>query len=171
MHTYLIKLFKIRGMKLVLEMLIILLVFFAVKSYLQRDLAQGVAPAIGDTLLDGQPVDLHSLRGKTVLLYFWATWCPVCKIQHGAVAAVNKDYTVVSIAMNSGTDLEINNFLQQRKLDFPVISDENGVIARQFGISGVPTSFIIDPNGNIAFTETGYTTEWGLRFRLWMADK
>lgn len=163
------QLFKVRGVKTALEVLAILLVFVAVKTYMQHDLVEGTVPPLHATLIDGQPVNLQSLQGKPVLLYFWATWCPVCKMQNGSVAAISEDYTVVTVAMNSGADAEIEAFLNERQLGFPVIADDSGAIASQFGVSGVPTSFIIDPGGNIAFTEVGYTTEWGLRLRLWLA--
>jgi peroxiredoxin len=170
MFAKLKQLLKIRSVKLTLEILVVLLVFVAIKTYMQRDLVQGPAPALHDTFIDGQPANLQNLQGKPVLLYFWATWCPVCKMQNGSVAAISRDHTVVTVAMNSGTDLEIEAFLNEKQLSFPVIADESGVIASQFGVNGVPTSFIIDPAGNIAFTEMGYTTEWGLRLRLWLAD-
>ena len=160
---------KIRALKIALEVLVVLVVFFAIKTYMQHDLAQGIAPPLQGTLIDGQTVNLQSLRGKPVLVYFWATWCPVCKMQNGSVDSISEDHTVVTVAMNSGSDLEIEAFLEEKQLDFPVIADDSGVITERFGVSGVPTSFILDPDGNIAFTEVGYTTEWGLRLRLWMA--
>jgi len=163
------QLLKMRAVKLALEILVIVLVFFAVKTYLQRDLAKGIAPPLQGTLIDGQTVNLQSLQGRPVLVYFWATWCPVCKMQNGSVASISEDHTVVTVAMNSGSDLEIEAFLEEKQLDFPVIADDSGVITELFGVSGVPTSFVLNPSGNIAFTEVGYTTEWGLRLRLWMA--
>lgn len=163
------QLLKTRAVKVALELLVIVLVFFAVKTYLQRDLAQGFAPPLQGTLIDGQTVNLQSLQGKPVLVYFWATWCPVCKMQNGSVDSISEDHTVVTVAMNSGSDLEIEAFLEEKQLDFPVIADDSGVITERFGVSGVPTSFILDSDGSIAFTEVGYTTEWGLRLRLWMA--
>ena len=169
MFTRLRQLLKIRGVKLALEVLVVVLVFFAVKTYMQRDLVQGAAPLLQGTLIDGQTVNLQSLQGKPVLVYFWATWCPVCKMQNGSVADISKDYTVVTIAMNSGSELEIEAFLEEKHLDFPVLADDAGIIADRFGVSGVPTSFIVEPDGSIAFTEVGYTTKWGLRLRLWMA--
>ena len=162
---------QIRGIKLSLEIMLIIFVFFSVKTYLQRDLVQGAAPSVQARSLDGQAINLQSLSDKPVLLYFWATWCPVCKMQQGTIASISKDHTVISVAMDSGSGQEITSYLQENKLGFPVIADVDGTIAHRYGVSGVPTSFVIDRNNNIAFTEVGYTTEWGLRFRLWMAGK
>ena len=161
-------LLQIRGVKLALEIALIGLVFFTAKAYMQRDLATGPAPSLQGTLLNGQTIDLQSLQGKPVLLYFWATWCPVCKMTQHSIDDISKNHTVITVAMNSGTDQEVTDYLVENQLDFPVIPDDAGVIASQYGVSGVPTSFIINADGNIAFTEVGYTTEWGLRLRLWM---
>ncbi|MDX2464435.1 MAG: redoxin domain-containing protein, partial [Porticoccus sp.] len=76
-----------------------------------------------------------------------------------------------TVAMNSGTNLEVKKYLDERELNFPVIVDEYGEIAKRFGVQGVPTNFVIDSHGNIDFTEVGYTTSLGLRLRLWLAGK
>ncbi len=73
--------------------------------------------------------------------------------------------------MQSGDAHEVLSYLDERGVNFPVIVDEYGKIAQRFGVSRVPASFIIDSQGAIAFTEVGYTSNWGLRLRLWLADK
>ena len=163
------QLLKNRGIKLALEGFVILLVFLTVKTYTQRDLAQGPAPTVQNTLLNGQPVNLQSYRGQTVLLHFWATWCSICKLEQSGIDAISKDHPVITIAMNSGNAEQITAYLTENNLTFPVIVDEYGTIAQRFGVRGVPTSFIIDPKGVIAFTDIGYTTTWGLRLRLLLA--
>ena len=104
-----------------------------------------------------------------MLIHFWATWCPICKMEENSIASISKDYKVITVAMNSGTDKKVSAFLKQQGLTFPVVNDENGAIAERFGVRVVPTSFIIDSNGIIKFTEVGFTTELGLRARLWLA--
>lgn len=162
---------RIRAVKYALEIAFILLVFFSVKAYMQRHLVEGTAPALQSTLLNGQTVNLQSSTDKPVLLHFWATWCPVCKLEQDSINAISEDHMVITVAMNSGTDLEVQSYLEENNLSFPVIVDENGAIARRFGVRGVPTSFIINSKGGIEFTEVGYTTSWGLRFRLWLAEE
>jgi thiol-disulfide isomerase/thioredoxin len=164
------KLLQIRGVKLALEVALILLVFIALKTYMQRDLAEGTAPPVQGILLSGQPINLQAYKGQPVLLHFWATWCPVCKLEQDSIDAISKDHAVITVAMNSGNDLQVKTYLQEHNLSFPVIVDERSVLAKQFGVQGVPTSFVIDPEGSIAFTEVGYTTSWGLRFRMWLAQ-
>lgn len=159
-----------RGVRLAVEILALLLIYLAIKAYLQKDLAAGSVPSITGTLLSEQAVDLESYRGEPLLLHFWATWCKVCKLEENSIDAISKDHAVLTVAMNSGTNSDINDYLKDNNLSFPVINDNNGKLAQQFGVSGVPTSFIINPDGEIVYTEVGYTTSWGLRLRLWLAE-
>ena len=155
--------------KFTLQFLLVLLVFLAIKTYQQRHLVQGTAPPIDGVLLNGQKINLQTYQGQPVLVHFWATWCSVCKMEQNSIEAISKKHAVVTIAMNSGPELDVKKYLQDHNLTFPVLVDENGIIAKQFGVHGVPTSFVINPTGAIAFTEVGYTTGWGLRLRLWFA--
>ena len=59
--------------------------------------------------------------------------------------------------------------MQAEKLSFAVINDENGALSRSYNIRGVPVSFIVNKDNKIKFVEVGYTTELGLRSRLWWA--
>jgi len=158
-----------RYFKLGVEIVVILAIYLSVKSFMQRDLVGGPVPALVATLLGGQSVNIQSYRGKPVLLHFWASWCKICKMEQGSIESISKDHQVITVAMSSGTDKEISVFLEQQGLSFPVVNDENGAIAERFGVRGTPTSFIIDPKANIKFTEIGFTSELGLRTRLWLA--
>ncbi len=72
--------------------------------------------------------------------------------------------------MQSGHAEEISHYLDQRALDLRVIADPDGDIARRWGVPAVPASFIIDSDGQIRFRRIGYTTGFGLRARLWLAQ-
>ena len=71
--------------------------------------------------------------------------------------------------MQSGGSAEITRYMQEQKINFPVVNDTDGMPSGTWGVRGVPTSFIITPDGQIRFVEVGYTTGLGLRFRLWLA--
>ena len=120
-------------------------------------------------LLDGGRFEISEFSGQPALLYFWATWCPVCGLQEGSVESIAQDYPVVTIASWSEGDAAVRKHMHDNGLTFPVMLDDSGQLARSFGLKGVPASFILSPNGEIAFVETGYTTEAGLRFRLWLS--
>ena len=169
MKASLQSLLKIRGVKTALEICVIILISLALKAWLQRSMIEGVPPLIQGTTLSGQPFDMQALKGKPLLVHFWASWCGVCKLEQDSIEAISKDHTIITIAMKSGTADEVRHYMQQHQLSFPVINDPEGKITYHFGVRAVPASFIINPAGEIAFREIGYTTNWGLRLRLWLA--
>ena len=86
------------------------------------------------------------------------------------VAAIAADHPVITVATNSGTPTEVAAHLAREGVRFPVLMDETGAIARQWGVSGVPAAFIVGTDGVISHAGVGYSTEYGLRLRLWLAD-
>ncbi|MCK5386592.1 MAG: redoxin family protein, partial [Gammaproteobacteria bacterium] len=96
-------------------------------------------------------------------------WCPVCKLEQSNIENIAKDHPVITIAMQSGDNKELSQFMRQEKLSFKVINDESGKLSRTYNIRGVPVSFVINKDNKIEFLEVGYTTELGLRLRLWWA--
>lgn len=161
--------FKSRRVRLVAEIVVFVLIVFAVHAYNQRGTARGMAPPLEGTLLDGHHFDLASLRGRPVLVQFWATWCPICRLELGSIAAIAKDHAVITVAQQSGQAAAVRTFLKRQGVSFPVIVDPEGVLAQRYGVRAVPASFVIGPHGRIRFVEVGYTTGWGLRARLWWA--
>ena len=169
MKASLQSLLKIRGVKTALELGLIFLIFIVLKTWLQRSMIEGVPPLIQASTLSGQPFDIQALKGKPLLVHFWASWCGVCKLEQDSIEAISKDHTIITIAMKSGTADEVRHYMQQHQLSFPVINDPEGKITYSYGVHAVPASFILNPQGEIAFRESGYTTGWGLRIRLWLA--
>ena len=153
------------------EALLLVVLLIGVHSWQIRDLPTGLAPPLEGVLLNGDAMTLTGLRGQPVLVHFWATWCPVCKLEQGSIAALARDHHVISIAMQSGSKEEVLDHLKRNGLTFPVINDPDATQARRWNVRGVPTSFVIDRAGGIRFIEVGYTTEVGLRVRLWLADQ
>jgi thiol-disulfide isomerase/thioredoxin len=151
------------------EVLIILMIFLAVHAWQTRHAPSGPAPAISGVLLDGSSVSLDQYRGKPMLLHFWATWCPICNMEQKSIAALADDYPVLTIAMDEASAQEIREYMKNKNVDYPVLHDPQGVIAKRYSIAGVPSSFVIGPEGEVRFVEVGYTTGFGLRFRLWWA--
>ena len=135
-----------------------------------RPLASGEAPPLSGRLISGQPFDLGALRGRPVLVHFWADWCPICRAEHGSIASLAQDAAIVSVAMQSGDDDTVRAYLRAEGLSFPTIADPTRSIAARWGVRAVPTSFVIDSSGRIAFSTVGFSTEAGLRARLWAAD-
>ncbi len=137
------------------------------RAYVSRGAATGPAPALEGVALNGSRVSLSSLLGRPVLVHFWATWCPVCRLEEANIQAVSRHHAVITVATRSGDATELGEYMEERGLDFPVVLDESGFLATRYGVRGVPVSFIVDAGGQIRFVEVGYTTELGLRARLW----
>jgi len=153
-----------------MDILLVFVVLFAIHIWQTRDMPVGDAPQLQGILLEGKTVSLKDFRGRPVLVHFWATWCPICRTEEGSIDSVADDYQVLSVAMTSGKAEEIAAYMEENDLDFPVLMDESGILAVAWGVRGVPSSFIIDPSGKIRHVSVGYTTELGLRFRLWLAS-
>ncbi len=152
-----------------LEALLLIGLYALLHAWLQRDMASGPVPPLAGTTLDGRAFDLRRYSGRPVLVHFWASWCRICALEQDGINAIARDWPVITVAMQSGSAADVRRHLQQAGLDFPVLNDPDGRIARRFGVVAVPASFVVDARNHIAFRERGYTSEAGLRFRLWLA--
>ncbi len=147
----------------------VLMLILGIRAWQQSGMVSGPAPALAGVLLDGKPVALTAFAGRPVLVHFWATWCPVCRLEQESVDALARDAAVITVAMQSGSRAEVVQHLHNEALSFPVLNDPDGAIAAQWGVRAVPASFIVDGAGRIRYVEVGYTTGIGLRLRLWLA--
>ena len=159
-----------RWVKITLEVIFFILLYLALRAYMQRNVISGVAPPIQATTISQQSFDLASSQPKPVLLHFWATWCGICKLEQDSIQALSKDYNVMTIAMQSGSDEEVQAYLDENNLNFKVINDVDNKWVDAYGVRGVPASFVINSQNEITSSEVGYTTGWGLRFRMWLTE-
>lgn len=91
----------------------------------------------------------------------------MCRLGDDTIDAIAKDSGVITVAIQSGGAAEILGHMKRESLSFPVIPDPFGELATDWGVSGVPASFVLDANNRIRFATVGYTTGIGLRGRLW----
>jgi peroxiredoxin len=152
-----------------LELLLIIVVVLLVRAWLARDLAQGPAPAFETNLLDGSPVSLADYADRPMLLHFWATWCPICRLEEGEIMRLSRSHPVLTVAMQSGSPSEVEAHLTERERALDVVNDPDGALARRYGVRAVPSTFIIDRDGQIVFRKQGYAPPLELRLRLWLA--
>jgi len=146
---------------------VLLFIFTNIISYLRKpELSSTSLPQLSVKLLDGS--DYSIKKGKPLMVHFWATWCPTCKLEAGNIETLSKKYEVLSVAVNSGDKAKIQSYMQSRDLSFKVVNDPEGTLAKQFHVEAYPTTFIYDANGELKFTEVGYTTTAGLLARMQM---
>jgi peroxiredoxin len=150
--------------------LLFLLLILGVRSFVQRTAISGQAPAFVGVLQNGTQVNLHDYRGSPVLVHFWASWCSICQLEEKSIESISRDYPVITVATQSGNADEVRAYMTRQGLNFPVVMDEQGELANLYGAIGVPVSYIIDSDGEVRFVEFGYSTEIGLRVRMWLAS-
>ncbi len=153
-----------------LEVLLFIILILGVRAWQQRDIVQGLAPPLNGVLLDGKSFVLPNKPTQPVLVYFWASWCPICRATQGSIDSLARAYpNVITVAMQSGNSGAVQQYMREQGVSFPVINDTDGQVSASWGVQAVPASFIIDTDGKIRYVEIGYTTGIGLRIRLWLA--
>ena len=158
---------KRRYRRWLIEGLVVVAILMILHSFLTRSVVRGAAPAFQAQQLDGTTVSLHDYRGQPLLLQFWATWCPICQYEQDSINALAQEHAVLTIALDDLNAMEMTAWLGEQGVSYPVIMDADGRLSRLYGVQGVPSSLIIDPAGDIRFVEVGFTSEIGLRLRLW----
>ena len=117
--------------------------------------AAPMAPDVGYTLLDGSTASTRQLRGKVVLVNFWATSCTTCVHEMPQIVATHekykaRGYETLAVAMSYDPPAYVIRFAQTRKLPFGVVIDNTGQIAKRFGeVQLTPTSVLINKRGEI----------------------
>jgi len=154
-------------LRLSIQIVLLLLVYFAIRAWQTADVVRGQAPLFSVTTLQHESISLQACRDKPLLLHFWAPWCPICRLESDSVASVAEDYQVVTVVSWTSSAEEVHAYLLEHSLQLPVIFDDQNRLAAQYKINAVPTSLFIDADGMIRYIELGYTSEWGMRLRLW----
>ncbi len=111
------------------------------------------APAVTLPALDGPPVSLASLRGRPVILNFWASWCVPCRDETPLIEATWREFRARGLLVVGidTQDLEgpARAFLREFHTSYPTLRDPDGSVARRFGATGVPETFFIGRDGLI----------------------
>ncbi len=164
--------FSIKSILIEAAKLIVLLFIIAnVVSYLKKpEVIDQTLPDLNVTLMDGTVRNLESYAGKPLILYFWGSWCPICKISSPVISDLSQKYQVVAVAVNSGSDKELQSYMKAHDLHFPAVNDADGSIAQKFGVDTFPTTFIYSNKGSLVFTDVGYTSKPSLMLKIWIGD-
>jgi peroxiredoxin len=142
--------------------------FGVVKSQVERK-----APSFCLKTLDGNQVVLNDLKGKYILLKFWATWCPSCLEELPMMEKLSegrKDQLVILMAAIDGEkEKKVKRHIKKRKITLPVLLDPKAKTARAYGVNFIPVSFLINREGLIVGTVVG-ERDWGSP-KAWSAVK
>lgn len=129
-------------------------------------------PQLQLTDYQGQAVDLARLSDdKPTLVYFWGTWCPICRTTSPAVSSLAEQgqYPVVTIALKSGNNQELHNYLNTHNYNFTTVNDQEGAIFADWKGQVTP-SFVILKDGKMTQGLTGIQPLWSLKLRLWLSS-
>jgi len=150
---------------LIIGVVIVAVIVFVLFAGLGKDPAIIDSPLIGKpappfalkAVGSGETIDLQSLRGKPVILNFWATWCGPCYEEHPTLVANARalpNVQFVGVVFNDEEN-KIMRFLAERGTAYPTLLDANGKTAIAYGVGGVPETYFINPAGTIVAKYAG----------------
>jgi thiol-disulfide isomerase/thioredoxin len=110
--------------------------------------------------LDGRFVDSAQFQGKVLVIDFWATWCPPCLSEIPGYIALQEKYgqaglVIVGISLDSEAPEEVKQFVAQHHMNYPVVLGDESVTTPFGGVEEIPTTFIVDRQGNIRYRKVG----------------
>lgn len=110
--------------------------------------------------LDGKLVRLSDYQGKVVLLNFWATWCESCLKEMPSMQRLYETYRdkgleIVAVSVDTTSPANVRTFVEKLSLTYPILHDRDSLISRLYSNPGVPSSYLIDPQGNVAYRVLG----------------
>ena len=129
------------------------------------------APAFRTQTVNGRPLSLASLRGKVVLLDYWATWCGPCRMAMPTLRALQQKYhrqgfTVVGMSVD-GTDTisQVKPFVKALHISYPitVAVSANTYAKKAYHVTGIPSQYLIDKKGIVRWSQSGYSLDEGQR--------
>jgi thiol-disulfide isomerase/thioredoxin len=118
------------------------------------------APDVTFTLLDGGTRTFASLRGRPVLVSFWATSCAPCVEELPDLIRLYEEwkprgFELIAVAMPYDPPLYVDKFVRERAVPYPVALDVQGIVTRAFGVGFVPMTFLMSPEGNLLYQQAG----------------
>lgn len=153
------------------ELTLIVLVVILIGIWQKQDHLRGSVPISELRSMANTPIFLQSAEGSPMLLHFSASWCPICRVMQSSIEELSQSYPVITILVQM-SDQEVSDWLAQHPDLLPeqVVRDDSGQLLRQFGGKALPMDVVITAKGEIATSEQGLSSSWGLKMRLWLAD-
>lgn len=111
--------------------------------------------------VDGKNISSEDFKGKVLLVTFFATWCPPCRQEIPSLIQLQKDlsskgFSVLGLSLDEGGSDIVNNLVEQDKINYPVLMADSDVVSGFGGVTGIPTSFLVNHDGKMIRTYAGY---------------
>ena len=118
----------------------------------------GEIPSVEIETITGQKLNLSDLKGKIVLINFWATWCPPCREEMPYFEEIyrryrEKGFTIIAVSVDANENF-VKDFVKDYDISFPVSMDKEG-LSDMFGVSSLPMSFLYDESGKLIKRKIG----------------
>jgi peroxiredoxin len=145
--------------------------FFVIGAFQERHLVDKgtMAPGFDLPSMDGGRVTLANLRGRRVLLHFWAPWCNVCRLEFATLSKMHhhlgNDEALVSIVADAPDLPALRHFAAEHGIDYPVLIGTEDVV-RAFHVNAFPTNYYLDSDGRVRDHTVGMTTRYAAQARL-----
>lgn len=146
-----------------------ILLFITSVSYASSEKLSVKAPNFTLKSRSGKNIKLSELRGQVVLLNFWASWCGPCRKEMPVLEKIHKKYKRLGFTL-LGVNVEENsnaakNYLKDIKVSFPILFDNTNKTSKLYDVSAMPTTILIDRNGNQRFIHKGYKAGYEKKYR------
>ena len=133
--------------------------------------ARASAPEFGGTLLNGDPFESTRLAGQVVVLNFWGSWCPPCRVETPQFSEVSEDYgddgvQFLGINVKEQDQQFADAFVRDKAINFPSVYDPRGEVSlafRDFPPNAIPSTIVLDPRYRVAAVYTGEVQQDDLR--------
>ncbi|MGD0916354.1 MAG: TlpA disulfide reductase family protein [Thermodesulfobacteriota bacterium] len=140
----------------------------------QREKESELAPDFTLKTLDDHEITLSNLKGKVVLLDFWATWCGPCKESTPHLVQLYKTYhqkglEIIGMNVDRGDVSDVRRFVKSMAISYPVIITPDAV-QRNYGVTGIPTTVIIDKQGRVRDKIPGFSIKIGQEIAATVAE-
>ena len=123
-----------------------------------------IAPDFSAETIEGSSASVSDYRGTKVILNFWASWCPPCKAEISELIRFHEETTtgaaILSVNMTSSERdlMSVKSFILKEGITYPVLLDLSGELARVYGVTSIPTTFILDEEGTVIRIHSGAVT-------------
>jgi len=140
----------------------------------EKKSSPGLAPDFTLKTIDGQEITLSKLKGKVVLLDFWATWCGPCRESIPHLIQLYKAYRengfeLIGISLDKGDAAVVRNFAKSMDISYPIVMATEEV-ARDYRVTSIPTTFFIDKEGKIREKIPGFNSTIAQQMNSKIAD-